>query len=166
MLLIFCILNLSFTMNLGDQLPEFTALNENGELVTLGGKHSIGTPLVIYFYPKDDTPGCTKEACAFRDSFADFQELGATVYGVSGDSPASHLKFKEKYRLPYQLLSDPDKKLRKLFNVPTNLLGLIPGRVTYVFDKSGRLTHVFNSQSEAQKHISEALFALKQHQVD
>lgn len=147
-------------LKIGDQLPAFTALTDEEQEVQLGGEFTLGKSLVIYFYPKDDTPGCTKEACAFRDSFADFEAIGATVYGVSGDSPASHRKFREKYRLPYRLLSDPHKELRKLFGVPTNLLGLIPGRVTYIINSNGVVTHIYNSQGQAEKHITEALSAL------
>lgn len=151
---------MNIMLNIGDTLPLFTAQTDEEKEVQLGGNATMGKSLVIYFYPKDDTPGCTKEACAFRDSFADFEALGATVYGVSGDSPASHRKFREKYRLPYRLLTDPNKEIRKLFGVPTNLLGLIPGRVTYVINTSGKISHIFNSQGQAEKHITEALSAL------
>jgi peroxiredoxin Q/BCP len=141
-------------MKIGDKLKPFSLQNENGEIVNIDA--NFGQPLVIYFYPKDDTPGCTKEACAFRDSFEEFTNAGVTVFGVSADSPKSHLAFKEKYRLPFSLLTDRGNQLRKTWNVPSSLFGLLPGRVTYIFDKKGILLHLFNSQLRAEQHISEA----------
>lgn len=146
-------------MKIGDKLKPFSLQNENGEIVNIDA--NFGQPLVIYFYPKDDTPGCTKEACAFRDSFEEFTNAGVTVFGVSADSPKSHLAFKEKYRLPFSLLTDRGNQLRKTWNVPSSLFGLLPGRVTYIFDKKGILLHLFNSQLRAEQHISEALVILQ-----
>lgn len=146
-------------MKIGDKLKPFSLQNENGEIVNIDA--NFGQPLVIYFYPKDDTPGCTKEACAFRDSFEEFTNAGVTVFGVSADSPKSHLAFKEKYRLPFSLLTDSGNQLRKTWNVPSSLFGLLPGRVTYIFDKKGILLHLFNSQLRAEQHISEALAILQ-----
>lgn len=143
----------------GDQLPEFELKNQDGELIKI--KDYIGKPMVVYFYPKDDTPGCTKEACSFRDSYEAFTDMGCEVFGISGDSVEKHKKFKEKHRLPFQLLADEGNKVRKQFGVPTNLLGLLPGRVTYIVNKEGRVIKVFNSQMRAEKHVSEALEALK-----
>lgn len=119
-------------------------------------------PLVVYFYPKDDTPGCTKEACSFRDSYADFEDEGATVIGISADDVSSHKAFADKYRLNFTLLSDTDNTVRKAFGVPGDIFGLLPGRVTYVVDKKGVVRHVFNSQLNAEKHISESLKAIRQ----
>jgi peroxiredoxin Q/BCP len=118
-------------------------------------------PLVIYFYPKDDTPGCTKEACSFRDSYESFQDMGARVIGISADDVASHKAFAVKYRLPFDLLSDPGNAVRKQFGVPADLFGLIPGRVTYVFDRQGVCVKVFNAQLQAEQHMTEALKALQ-----
>lgn len=146
-------------MKIGDKLKPFSLQNENGEIVNIDA--NFGQPLVIYFYPKDDTPGCTKEACAFRDSFEEFTNAGVTVFGVSADSPKSHLAFKEKYRLPFSLLTDSGNQLRKTWNVPSSLFGLLPGRVTYIFDKKGILLHLFNSQLRAEQHITEALAILQ-----
>ena len=146
-------------MKIGDKLKPFSLQNENGEIVNIDA--NFGQPLVIYFYPKDDTPGCTKEACAFRDSFEEFTNAGVTVFGVSADSPKSHLAFKEKYRLPFSLLTDRGNQLRKTWNVPSSLFGLLPGRVTYIFDKKGILLHLFNSQLRAEQHITEALTILQ-----
>lgn len=115
----------------------------------------------MFFYPKDDTPGCIKEACSFRDSFHDLTDAGAVVYGVSSDKPATHADFKAKYRLQYSLLSDTGGELRKLMGVPTDLFGLLPGRVTYVFNPEGHLVKVFKSQISPEKHVQEALKIIK-----
>lgn len=119
-----------------------------------------GKALVLFFYPKDDTPGCTMEACAFRDSYTDLQELGAAVWGVSGDDAASHRRFANRHRLPYPLLVDGGNRLRKAFGVPS-LLGLLPGRVTYVIDGQGVVRHVFNNLLDGPAHRREALEALR-----
>ncbi|WP_278020475.1 peroxiredoxin [Flavobacterium ginsengisoli] len=143
------------SLKIGDIVPNFTAKDNNGELFesqsVLGRK-----PLVIYFYPKDNTPGCTTEACSFRDQYEDFKDLGAEVIGISDDSVKSHHKFASKYKLPFILLSDQDKRLRKLFGVRNNLFGLLPGRVTYIIDKNGLLISIFDS-ANAAKHIPKAL---------
>ena len=144
----------------GNQCPKFTLKDQNGEQFNMEevlGKEN----LVLYFYPKDDSPGCTKQACSFRDAFEDFVEIGARVIGISSDDEKSHKKFAEKHNLPFTLLADPNKKVRKMFGVPTNLLGLIPGRVTYVIDKNGVVQGVFNSQMHFDKHVSEAMKILK-----
>ena len=118
--------------------------------------------LVIYFYPKDDSPGCTKEACYFRDQFEVFTQADAMIIGISGQSVESHKKFAEKYHLSFTLLSDEGNKVRKLFGVPTDMFGTLPGRVTYVADKTGTVVYVFDSQSQATKHVDEALRILKE----
>jgi peroxiredoxin Q/BCP len=117
--------------------------------------------LVIYFYPKDDSPGCTKQACTFRDQFEVFREADAEIIGISSDDVESHKKFADKYRLTYTLLSDKDGTVRKLFDVPSDLFGLLPGRVTYVVNKEGIVIHTFDAQMQTEKHIEEALNALK-----
>jgi peroxiredoxin Q/BCP len=119
-----------------------------------------GRALVLFFYPKDDTPGCTMEACAFRDSYTDLQALGAEVWGVSGDDAASHRRFANRHRLPFPLLVDGGNRLRKAFGVP-GVLGLLPGRVTYVIDGSGVIRHVFNNLLDGPAHRREALHALR-----
>lgn len=119
-----------------------------------------GRALVLFFYPKDDTPGCTMEACAFRDSFADLQALGAEVWGVSGDDAASHSRFAQRHNLPYPLLVDRGNALRKAFGVPS-VLGLLPGRVTYVIDGAGVVRHQFNNLLDGPAHRREALQALQ-----
>jgi peroxiredoxin Q/BCP len=117
---------------------------------------------VIYFYPKDDSPGCTKEACSFRDQFEVFKEADAMIIGISGQSVESHKEFAQKHRLSFTLLSDEGNKIRKQFGVPSDLLGLLPGRVTFEADKKGKVIYVFNSQTQATKHVDEALRILKE----
>jgi len=143
----------------GDKLPHFILNDETHHPVDISSV--TGKYLVLYFYPKDDTPGCTKEACSFRDSFGDLVDAGAVVYGVSSDSPDSHANFKKKYKLPFSLLSDTSGELRKLLGVPTNLFGLLPGRVTYIFNPEGYLVYVFDSQFSPEKHVQEALRIIK-----
>jgi thioredoxin-dependent peroxiredoxin len=139
----------------GDRAPTFTAQAHNGQQISLAdflGKNVV----VLYFYPKDDTPVCTKEACAFRDAYEDFVQAGAVVIGVSSDSPERHQAFASGHRLPFLLLADVGGALRKAFGVPKTL-GLLPGRVTYVIDKTGIVRHVFSSQFSADRHVAEAL---------
>ncbi|MFP4471869.1 MAG: peroxiredoxin [Bacteroidales bacterium] len=144
----------------GSKMPHFTLKDQHGN--TFDSNEKTGQKnLVVYFYPKDDTPGCTKEACSFRDQFGDFTDLGAEVVGISADSVASHKRFAEKHRLPFRLLSDPGNKVRKQFGVPTDFLGLLPGRVTYIIDKQGVVQHIFKSQFNAEKHVDEARGILK-----
>jgi len=146
------------SIQIGDKLPHFTATKQDG---TAFDSNSLQQkPVVIYFYPKDNTPGCTTQACSFRDAYQDFQDLGAEVIGISGDSVVSHQNFQQKHNLPFILLADTDKNLRKLFGVPTALFGLIPGRVTYVFDAAGKAIYIFDNLS-AKNHITKALKALK-----
>jgi peroxiredoxin Q/BCP len=148
-------------IKIGSSIPAFTLPDQNGNLLDINsliGKKN----LVIYFYPKDDSPGCTKEACSFRDQFEVFKEADAVIIGISGQSVESHKEFAEKHRLSFTLLSDEGDKLRKQFGVPTNLLGLLPGRVTYIADKTGRVIYIFNSQVQATKHVDEALRILRE----
>ena len=148
-------------IGVGSAIPSFSLKDQNGKLFDINSVKGIKN-LVIYFYPKDDSPGCTKEACSFRDQFEVFSQADAVIIGISGQSVQSHLDFANKYRLNYTLLSDEGNEVRKLFDVPTNLLGLLPGRVTYVVNKEGKVVFVFNSQIQAQKHIEEALRILKE----
>jgi peroxiredoxin Q/BCP len=145
-------------LQVGDILPRFTAVDSYGN--SFDSMDHEGKSLVIYFYPKDDTRVCTEQACTFRDQYEDFKALGAEVIGISADTVKSHLKFASRYRLPFILLSDSNKKLRRLFGVPNDLLGLIPGRVTYVVDKNGIVQLVFNSMS-GKIHIKKALEILQ-----
>ena len=143
----------------GDTIPHFMAIDTHGN--TFDSHDIIGKkPIVIYFYPKDNTPGCTAQACSFRDQYEDFKDLGAEVIGISSDSVNSHEKFVKKYKLPFLLLSDHDKKIRTAFGVPSGLFGLLPGRVTYVADRDGIIRMIFDSL-QATKHIPKALKAVK-----
>lgn len=145
-------------IQIGDKLPHFKATKQDGSTFDSNSIHNKS--IVIYFYPKDFTPGCTTQACSFRDAYQDFQDLGAEVIGVSGDSVNSHQNFQQKHKLPFILLSDSDRKLRKLFGVPSTLFGLIPARVTYVFNSSGIAIYIFDNIS-AKNHITKALEAIK-----
>ena len=148
----------------GDTIPDVTLQSQSGETVSL--KNWLGEKaIVLYFYPKDDTPGCTTESCAFRDSYTVFQEAGAEVIGISADSPDSHSKFAAKHQLPFTLLSDTGNQVRKLFGVPSTL-GILPGRVTYVIDKQGVVRKISNSQFNFKGHVEEALKTLHQIQSE
>jgi peroxiredoxin Q/BCP len=141
-------------VKVGDKAPEFTLPSQMGDNVTLSeffGKKNI----VLYFYPKDESPGCTREACSFRDSYEELTNLGAEVIGVSGQSVESHKSFATHYGLPFILLSDKDNKVRELYGVPSTM-GIIPGRVTYIIDKHGVVRHIFSSQIQAERHVEEA----------
>jgi peroxiredoxin Q/BCP len=143
----------------GDSIPSFQLNDQNGNV--FNSDEIIGKkPVVIYFYPKDFTPGCTKEACSFRDSYEEFKEIGAEVIGISSDSEKSHAKFSSKYNLPFILLSDANGRVRKKFEIKKNLLGLVPGRETFVIDAQGKLIFKFNSL-DASKHMKKALKAIK-----
>lgn len=145
---------------IGDKIPHFISKDSNGN--DFDSNNYIGVkPLVIYFYPKDNTPGCTAQACGFRDQYEDFTDLGAEVIGISSDTVDSHSGFANRYKLPFILLSDANKRIRKLFGVPTGLLGMLPGRVTYVTDKNGIVVLIFENSLLATKHISKALAAIK-----
>jgi peroxiredoxin Q/BCP len=142
----------------GSLAPNFTLPSQSGKVVSLSdflGKK----PVVLFFYPKDDTPGCTKEACAFRERYEDFREINAEVIGISSDSVESHRSFAAKHELPFTLLSDEGAKVRKLYGA-SSTFGLIPGRVTYVLDEEGVIRHIFSSQLGVEKHVEEALEAL------
>ena len=144
----------------GDPAPDFALPNAAGEMVRLSdfrGKKEV----VLYFYPKDNTPGCTAEACAFRDNYDVITDMDAEVIGVSSDSQASHQGFAAQYGLQFLLLSDVDGVARKAFDVPASL-GILPGRVTYVIDKQGIIRNVFTSQVNINKHIAEALATLRE----
>ncbi|HVP16914.1 MAG TPA: peroxiredoxin [candidate division Zixibacteria bacterium] len=146
-------------VKVGDPAPDFTLPNQSGQMVNLHG--FIGQKIVVlYFYPKDFTSGCTAEACAFRDSYEVFEEAGAEVIGVSSQSVDSHKRFAIANTLPFILLSDEDGKVRKLYGA-TSAFGLMPGRVTYIIDKKGIIRHTFSSQLNPTKHIEEALRIIK-----
>ncbi|MCF6279832.1 MAG: peroxiredoxin [Flavobacteriaceae bacterium] len=152
-------------IELEDKAPLFTLKDQNDNDFSI--EKFVGEKtLVIFFYPKDFTPGCVKEVCAFRDQYQDFKDYGVEVIGISSDGLKSHQKFAEKHNLPFTLLSDPKGKIRKLFGVPSSLLGLLPGRMTFVIDKNGIVKMRFNNQFGAEKHIEEALKVLKQQKIE
>ena len=146
-------------MRVGDIAPDFTLPSQTGESITLSqffGKKNI----ILYFYPKDKSKGCTRQACEFRDKYEVYSDLGAEVIGVSSDDVKSHESFASEHNLPFILLSDTKKKVRKLYGVPSTL-GIIPGRVTYLIYNKGIVRYVFSSQFQPKKHIPESLSALK-----
>ena len=144
----------------GDTLPDIALETIDGSEVK--PSDFKGRKLVLFFYPKDNTPGCTAQACGFRDQHEDFLDAGARVVGVSGDSVESHAAFVQERRLPYTLLADEGNHLRKSFGVPRGLLGLAPGRVTFVFDDAGVVRAVTNSSLNPLKHVHEALNVVRQ----
>lgn len=142
-------------LKVGDVIPKFSAKDANGNLFesqSIIGKKAV----IIYFYPKDNTPQCTAQACGFRDNYTDFVNLGVEVIGISSDDVYSHQEFIRKYNLPFLLLSDSDKAIRKLFGVPSDFFGLLPGRVTYLVDQNGVIKLVFNSM-RGMKHVTKMI---------
>lgn len=150
-------------IGVGDTAPDFSLPDQRGETVTLSAHR--GSWVVIFFYPADNTAGCTAEACSFRNSYDDFGEVGAVVIGVSGDSVESHDGFATKHNLPYTLVSDESGELRDSWGVPKSF-GLLPGRVTYVIDPDGVVRNVYSSQLLTSRHPSEALKAIRRHLAD
>ena len=148
------------TIDTGDRAPDFELPSTTGQAVRLAdflGKKNV----VLFFYPKDDTPGCTVEACTFRDSFSEFAAAGAEVLGISSDSVASHQRFAAGHQLPMTLLSDQGGKVRARYGVKATLAFLLPGRVTFLIDKQGIVRHVFDSQLRARDHVHQTLQALR-----
>lgn len=147
-------------IEVGSRIPAFKLPDQNGKIFNI--KSVLGKKnLVIYFYPKDGTSGCTTEACSFRDQYDIFKNYDAEIIGISGDNVASHKEFAQKNHLNFILLADESNMIRKLFGVPASMLGAVPGRVTYVVNKKGIVIHVFNSLTKPEKHIQEAITALK-----
>lgn len=147
-------------VDVGDEAPDFILPSHTGDNVRLSDFRDR-TSLVLFFYPKDNTRGCTAEVCAFRDSYEVFTEAGAQVIGVSSDSISSHEHFAGKYNLQFALLSDSGGHVRKAYGLPATM-GIIPGRVTFVIDKQGMVRHVFNSQVNIAGHIDGALKVVKE----
>jgi peroxiredoxin Q/BCP len=150
-------------IGVGDKAPDFTLPSQSGEQVRLQDRLGQGV-VVLYFYPKDETSGCTREACAFRDSHEVFTDAGAEVIGVSSDSVDKHAAFATHHKLPFTLLSDKGGKVRKAYEVPSTL-GFIPGRVTYVIDRDGTVRHVFNSMTNIDRHVKDALEVVRRLQA-
>ncbi|MBL4710680.1 MAG: peroxiredoxin [Flavobacteriales bacterium] len=139
-------------LSIGDKIPEFELLNQNNELVRISP--TDGKKRIIYFYPKDDTRFCTEQACSFRDWQTDLTEKGYEVIGISGDSPADHLKFQANHTLNFTLLSDKGGKVRKLFGA-SNLLGLIPARKTFLVNEKGVVEFEYEAMFEGEGHIDQ-----------
>ena len=144
-------------LTIGDKIPSFCLKDQNGNIRK---SEELNKALVLFFYPKDDTPGCTIEACGFRDKYDLFKILGAEVWGISNGNSQSHLEFANKNKLQYPLLCDIDNKLRETFGVPKKL-GFIEGRVTYIIDSNGSIIHIFEDLLNGPAHIKEAIRALK-----
>ena len=149
-------------LKIGDKIPPFSLLDQNGTIRTT---YKINKPLVLFFYPKDDTPGCTIEACGFRDKYDLFKILGAEVWGISNGDAQSHLDFANKNNLQYPLLCDLKNILRRKFGIPKTL-GFIEGRVTYIINQEGRIIHIFEDLLNGPAHIKEAIRALKKLQAN
>jgi len=142
-------------VDVGHTAPDLTMATHTGEEISLADYRG-NRPVVVFFYPSDGTPLCTKEACAFRDSYEEFTEVGAAVIGISGASVDKHRDFAQKHGLQFILVADNDGSVRRAFGVPKTL-GVFPGRVTYVIDREGIVRHVFNSQLATDRHVQEAL---------
>lgn len=146
-------------IDVGDSAPDFALLSQSEEMVKL--RDLVARKIVVlYFYPKDESPLCTAQACAFRDSYEVFTDAGAEVVGISSDSTGSHGQFASRYQLPFILLCDRGGEVRRRYGVP-NTIGQLPGRATYVIDREGIVRHIFSSQFNAARHVAEALNTLK-----
>ena len=146
------------SLKVGDKIPSFGLLDQSGKYWS--NKEFYGKPIVLFFYPKDDTPGCTIEVCGFRDKYDLFKVLGANVCGISNGSPESHFLFANKNKLQYPLLCDKDNLLRKAFGVQ-KFLGIFDGRVTFIIDSQGSIRHIYEDLLDGSSHIKEAVQALK-----
>lgn len=152
--------NRAASLGVGDPAPDFELPSQSGEPVRLSDFRGARV-VVLYFYPKDNTPGCTAEACSFRDNYEVFTDAGAEVIGVSSDSIGSHEAFSSHYRLPFLLVTDADGELRRGYGV-RNRMGVLPARVTFVIDREGIVRHVFSSMTNIDGHVSDALRVVKE----
>lgn len=146
-------------MEIGDSIPQFELPDQHGNLVKT--EELLGKPLILFFYPKDFTPGCTRQACSFRDNMDEFIEKGVQVIGISSDSISSHANFASKYSLEYPILADEKQQVQKLFGVKKAFLGLFPGRETFVFNSSGTLVFKYRSLNPAG-HLSSVMEYFKE----
>ena len=146
------------TLKVGEKAPDFSLISNTGDIVKLS--QFLGKNVVIFFYPMDESPVCSREAEAFRDKNSEFKELNAVVIGISSQSVESHKSFAASHNLPFILLSDEENKVRRLYGVSTTL-GVVPGRVTFVIDKEGIIKSIYSSQIHPARHANEALRALK-----
>ncbi|BDX38321.1 peroxiredoxin [Tenuifilaceae bacterium CYCD] len=150
-------------LNIGDKAPDFKGIDQDGKGITLADY--VGKNLVLYFYPKDNTSGCTAEACSLRDGYADLQKLGMDIVGVSPDSVKSHQSFIQKYSLPFRLIADTEKEVATAFGVwgekkmyGKAYMGIL--RTTFIIDKNGIITHIFD-KVDTKEHVSQILTELK-----
>lgn len=150
---------MSRSVRIGDFAPDFILKDQHGDLVKLSDYRNRAN-VVLFFYPKDDTPGCTIEVCSFRDKYFEFKDSGAEVVGVSSDDNSTHFKFASRHHLPFTLLSDSGAKVRRLYKVPNSFM-FIPGRVTFIIDRNGVIRHIFNSQLNFAAHAREAMKVLE-----
>ncbi|MCF6361719.1 MAG: peroxiredoxin [Cyclobacteriaceae bacterium] len=151
------------SLKIGEVLPSFALPNQDNITTSIDSLRA-GNNLVLYFYPKDDTFVCTKEACNFRNNYDQFLSYNCSVVGISADLPKSHQAFIKRHNLPFTLLSDIDNKVRNLLGVPRDFLGLLPGRYTYVIDKDGVVKAIINDHLNASTHITQSLKALEDEQ--
>lgn len=145
-------------LNIGDSLPNITLADQDGAWTKLGDY--VGQPVVVFFYPKNDTPVCNIEACHFETHYNDLKNAGVKVFGISKDGVSSHKKFSTRFHLEYRLLSDAKGEAEKLFGVGRKLFGLLQDRITFIFDKEGKLIHKINAQFNGRRHADEALAVL------
>jgi peroxiredoxin Q/BCP len=145
-------------LKIGDKVPDFRLVDDEGNPFSLYEELQKG-PLVLYFYPRDFTSGCTAEACSFRDSYNVFINKGYRIVGISSDSPERHRKFRSSYSLPFTLLTDADRSVAVSLGIPRKF-GIIPGRVTLVIDKDATLQYIFNSLTDISGHVDGALKAI------
>jgi len=146
-------------LEVGDRAGHFSLFDQNGNSFKLS-EHLGNSIIVLYFYPKNETPGCITEACSFRDHMLDLEGYNCKVVGISSDSIKSHTRFTNHYNLPFTLLSDPKNLVRKLYGVESSIFGFLPGRKTYLINKQGFITHIFDYQFKAKKHVLDTLKAL------
>lgn len=145
-------------LNIGDDLPDITLADQDGAWTSL--RDYIGQPVVVFFYPKDDTPVCNIEVCHFEAHYHDLKNAGVKIFGISKDSVSTHKKYSTRFHLEYRLLSDAKGEAEKEFGIGRKLFGLLQDRVTFIFDKEGKLIHKINSQFDGRRHADEAMFVL------
>ncbi len=148
------------SISVGQTPPNFSLPNQQGNTVTLADLKAKGGPTVVFFYPKNGTPGCTQQMCSFSNQYSVFKQYNASVVGISGDSEASHQSAAKQHSLPFDLLSDPKNQTRQAWGIP-KFLGMLPHRVTVVLDKAGKVYHTTVAMFDADKHITEALGAVR-----
>ena len=147
------------SLQVGDPIPNFSLIDQMGKYRT--NKEFRGRTLVLFFYPKDDTPGCTIEVCGFRDKYELFKILGASVCGINNGNEESHFVFSNKNKLQYPLLYDKNNLLRNTFGV-SKFLGILDGRVTYIIDSEGIIRHIYEDFLDGSAHIKETIKILKE----